>query len=384
MISIQQVVTKRHWRDFFKFPDQLYRGNPYYIPALAYEEHQYFDPKRNPAFEFVESVAFLASDGTQTVGRVAALINTKLNTMKGEHTARFTRFDVIEEFEVARALIDAVITWAKAHGMDKVIGPIGFSDLDKQGLLIEGFDEPGSFITLYNHPYYQEYLERLGFKKDADWVEYRVYVPEQADERIERLCTIAMARNGYELVPFKNKKEVIPYAHRMFHMYNESFSQLYGFCPLSDAQIEMAVSQFFGLVNLDYVIVVVDKKKDVIGFGLMGPSLSEAIRKSGGNLFPLGFLRILKALRSYSILDMYLIAVKPEYFGRGVNAVILNEGIKRAITDKVLYAETGPELETNEEVQSQWKGFKTVRHKRRRCYALDLTDDGRHHTFTTT
>jgi GNAT superfamily N-acetyltransferase len=217
-----------------------------------------------------------------------------------------------------------------------------------------------------------EHLSQLGFVKDVDWVEYKVFVPEQPDPRIERVCDLACKRNGYELLTFKRKKQVIPYAWEMFHMYNDSFAELYGFCPLSDGQIEMAIKQFISLVSLDYVSIVVDKNKQVIGFGIMVPSLAEAVKKSNGRLLPLGFLRITRALRKYDVLDMYLIAVKPEYLGRGVNAVIMNEGIKKAIANGVKYAETGPELEYNDKVRSQWKAFKTDQHKRRRCYTKSI------------
>lgn len=368
MITIRKVESRRQWSQFFDVPNNLYRNNPYYIPTLVYDERWNFDPKRNPAYEYVQSIAFLAYKDGAIVGRIAALINNKLNKLKNIRQMRFTRFDVIDDLEVTRKLFEAATTWGREQGMDSIIGPIGFSDLDKQGLLVDGFDQKGMFITLYNHPYYQRHLEELGFEKDVDWVEYKVFVPEEPDARIERICDIARKRHGYELLSFNKKKEVIPYARQMFHMYNDSFANLYGFCPLSDGQIDMAIKQFFSLVSLEYVFIVVDKQKSVIGFGIMVPSLADAVKRSNGRLFPFGLLRIMQALRTHEVLDMYLIAVKPEYLGRGVNAVIMNEGIKRAIAHGVKFAETGPELEDNENVQSQWKAFKTIQHKRRRCY----------------
>ncbi|MGE4583567.1 MAG: hypothetical protein AB7C91_02880 [Sphaerochaeta sp.] len=372
MITIHPVTTKRDWKRFFNFPNLLYKGNPFYVPALLLDEQWNFNPKKNPAFEYCDTVAFLAKKDGDTVGRIAALINHKLNKAKAQHYMRFTRYDVIDDLQVSRQLFDAVFAWGKTKGMDTVIGPIGFSDLDKQGLLVEGFDQLGMFITLYNHPYYHEHLTQLGFVKDTDWVEYKVFVPQKIDSRIARICEIAEKRHGYRLLSFTSKKEVIPYAHQMFHMYNESFAQLYGFCPLSDEQIDMAIKQFFSLLSLDYIFVVVDRENSVIGFGIMAPSLAKAIQASQGRLVPFGFVRILQALKTYQVLDMYLIAVKPEYFGRGVNAIILHEGLKRAIEHGVQYAETGPELEDNNKVQSQWKSFHTEQHKRRRCYIRTL------------
>jgi GNAT superfamily N-acetyltransferase len=372
MITITEVASKKDWSLFHDFPKSLYKDNPYYVPALVFDEKWNFNPKKNPAYEYCETVCFLAYKDNEVVGRIAGLVNQKLNEAKRERKVRFHRYDVVDDIEVSRRLFEAVIAWGKSRGLDTMIGPIGFSDLDKQGLLVEGFDQMGMFITLYNHPYYMEHLAQLGFVKDVDWVEYKVFVPEQPDPRIERVCDLACKRNGYELLTFKRKKQVIPYAWDMFHMYNDSFAELYGFCPLSDGQIEMAIKQFISLVSLDYVSIVVDKNKQVIGFGIMVPSLSEAVKKSNGRLLPFGLLRITRALRTYDVLDMYLIAVKPEFLGRGVNAVIMNEGIKKAIANKVKYAETGPELEHNDKVRSQWKSLDTVQHKRRRCYTKSI------------
>ncbi|MFA5570827.1 MAG: hypothetical protein ACOX0W_01490 [Sphaerochaetaceae bacterium] len=368
MITIKEVSTKKEWSVFFDFPHDLYKDNEYYVPSLLGDEKTNFNPKKNPAYEHCESIAFLAYKEKRVVGRIAGIINHKLN--EGQHTryARFTRYDVIDDIEVSRSLIDAVTLWGVSKGMNQLIGPIGFSDLDKQGLLVEGFDQLSMFITLYNHPYYAQHLESLGFVKDADWLEYKVFVPETIDERIARISEIAQKRQGFKLLTFTKKKDVLKYTTEMFHMYNESFSQLYGFFPLNDRQIALAVSQFYSLVTLDYLYIVVDKEDQVIGFGIMVPSLSQAIKKSNGRLFPFGFIRVLRALKSSDVLDMLLIAVKPEYFGRGVNALILQKGIEVAMANGVKYAETGPELETNEMVRAQWKGFETEQHKRRRCY----------------
>jgi GNAT superfamily N-acetyltransferase len=373
MISVHPISSNHDWKLFFDFPNQLYRDNPYYVPTLLLDERWNFNPRKNPAFEYCETIAFLAKQDGKVVGRIAALINHKLNKAKDQTYMRFTRYDVIDDIEVSRLLFEAIFAWGREKGMDTIIGPIGFSDLDKQGLLVDGFDQMGMFITLYNHPYYHDHLTKLGFAKDIDWVEYKVFVPKKPDPRIERICEIAQKRHGYRLLSFSKKKEVIPYAHQMFHMYNESFAKLYGFCPLSDGQIDMAIKQFFSLVSLDYIFVVVDALESVIGFGIMVPSLSKPLRASRGRIFPLGFLHILKALKTHEVLDMYLIAVKPEYFGRGVNAIIMHEGIKKAIANGVSYAETGPELENNDNVQTQWKSFHTEQHKRRRCYIRPLS-----------
>lgn len=368
MITIKPVATRKEWNAFFSFPNDLYKGNKYFVPYLISDEKDTFTPKKNPAHEYCDTQLFLAYKDGKVVGRIAGLINNKLNEMNKMKQMRFTRYDVIDDLEVSKALFEAVYAWGRKKGMTEIIGPIGFSDFDKQGLLVEGFDQTGMFITLYNHPYYHDHLTKLGFVKDVDWVEFKVYTPKELDPRVQRISEIAQKRHGYRLLEMKKKKEVIPYAKEIFHMLNESYAHLYGFCPLTDGQIDMAIGQFFMVAQLDYIYVVVDKDDAVIGFGLMIPSLAKAMQKSNGRLFPTGLLRILWSLKHYDVLDMYLIAVKPEYFGRGVNAVILHEGIKTAIRHGVVYAETGPELETNTEVQSQWKGFETEQHKRRRCY----------------
>ena len=372
MITIREVSTKRDWQRFHAFAISLYKDVPQYVPTLIFDEKWNFNPKKNPAYEHVETICFLAYRDGSLVGRIAGLINYKLNDLKQIKTLRFHRYDVIDDLEVSRALLDAVIGWGKDKGMDRIIGPIGFSDLDKQGLLVEGFDERGMFITLYNHPYYHTHLTELGFEKDVDWVEYLINVPEKPDPRIERLCEIALKRNGYRLLEFSNKKEIIPYAREMFHMYNDSFAQLYGFCPLSDGQIEMAIKQFISLVSLDYIFIVVDAQEQIVGFGIMAPSLADAMQKSRGKVLPFGWYHIVKSMKHHSVLDMYLIAVKPEYLGRGVNAVIINAGVKKAIENGVRVAETGPELEDNSNVQSQWKSFDARQHKRRRCFTKSI------------
>jgi len=368
MIIVKPVVTRKEWNAFFAFPNNLYKGNKYFVPYLIADEKDTFSPKKNPAHEYCDTRLFLAYKDKKVVGRIAGLINNKLNAMKGMKQMRFTRWDVIDDIEVSKALFEAVFAWGKAKGMTEIIGPIGFSDLDKQGLLVEGFDQVGMFITLYNHPYYHEHLTKLGFVKDVDWIEYTVYTPKELIPRVKRISEMAQERHGYRLLEFTRKKEIIPYAKEIFHMYNESYAHLYGFCPLTDGQIEMAVDQFFMVAQLDYIYVVVDKEDAVIGFGLLIPSLSKAMQKSNGRLFPTGLFRILRSLKRYDVLDMYLIAVKPEYFGRGVNAVILHEGIKKAIEHNVVYAKTGPMLETNTYIRTQWRIFETEQNKRRRCF----------------
>jgi GNAT superfamily N-acetyltransferase len=372
MITVSTVTTRKEFHDFFTFPVTLYTDNPHFVPSLIFDEKWNFDPKKNPAYDHVETICFLAKEDGKIVGRIAGLINHKLNEQNKTKEVRFNRYDVVDDIEVSRMLIEQVSQWGKERGMDTIIGPIGFSDLDKEGMLIEGFDQPGMFITLYNHPYYVEHMNELQFEKEVDWVEYKVSVPKEMDPRIERITNIAMKRNGYKLMTFTSKRKVIPYMKKAFAMYNDSFKELYGFYPLTDAQVDMTIKQFVSLVTLEYLFIVTDKDEEVLGFGLMVPSLAEAVRKSKGRLLPTGIFRIKHALKHHTVLDMYLIAVKPEYIGRGVNAIIMNAGIKQAIKNGIEFAETGPELEDNLNVQSQWKSFETQQHKRRRCFRKSI------------
>ena len=372
MVHVRRVETARDWKEFHDFPNRLYAGNPCYVPALLSGEKKTFDPEKNPAYEYCRTICVLAEEDGKTVGRAAGIINDKVNTYSNTKDARFSRFDVVDDIEVSRALMDRLAQWAGEEGMHRLIGPMGFSGFDRQGMLVEGFEYISMMITLYNHSYYPRHLEKLGFSKEVDWVEYRIAVPEALDERIRRISAIAQKRNGYQLLDFSSKKEALPYIKKMFDVYNRAFASLYGFSPLTERQIEQTIKDYISLIPLEYVLIVTDSHDEVIGFGIMAPSVSEGVRDAQGRLFPFGWLKIRKAMKSSRVLDLYLIAVVPEYAGRGVNAVILNEGIQRAIDNGMEYAETGPELEDNENIQSQWKSFDAQQHKRRRCYVREI------------
>jgi GNAT superfamily N-acetyltransferase len=372
MLRIRTVETQKDWKEFLEFPNRLYAGSPYYVPALLSGEKKAFDPDRNPAYEYCRTICVLAEEDGKTVGRAAGIINDKRNAASNTKNARFSRFDVIDDPEVTRALMERLDQWAGEQGMERLLGPMGFSGFDRQGMLVEGFDYISMMITLYNYSYYPRHLEQLGFTKEVDWVEYRIAVPEALDERIRRISAIAQKRNGYQLVDFASKKQALPYIRKMFGVYNRAFASLYGFSPLTGKQIEQTIKEYISLIPLEYVLIVTDSTDEVIGFGIMAPSVSEAVRDAKGKLSPFGWLKIRKAVKTSRVLDLYLIAVVPEYAGRGVNAVILNEGIQRAIDNGLEFAETGPELEDNESVKSQWKSFDAAQHKRRRCYVREI------------
>jgi GNAT superfamily N-acetyltransferase len=368
MIIIKEVKTKKDLKKFVEFPIKLYRGCEYYVPAIAMDEMEKFNPKKNPAYEFCETRLFLAYKDNKIVGRICGLINHAYIKKIFKNIIRFTRYDVIDDLEVSKALINAVKEWALSREIYSMMGPIGFTDIDIQGMLVEGFEEMNLSLTIYNYEYYPKHLEQLGFIKDADWVEYQISVPENINPRIERVSELVKKRYGFHRVKVAKNKDLVPYAREAFKVINKAFAKLYGTVPLTEKIIESAISQYIPLVSLDFVIIICNKDEEIIGFGLLVPSLAAAVRKSKGHLFPFGLFRLLKALKTFDILEMYFIAVKPEYQNLGVNAIVMAEAISEAAKHKVKFAETGPELETNNNVQDQWKNFNARQHRRRRCY----------------
>lgn len=376
MIKIVEVKNKKQLKTFVEFPNKLYKGNKYYCPPMASDEINTFIPSKNPGYEFCESKQFLAYKDNKLVGRIAGIINYAHIERQNKKQIRFARFDAIDDIEVTKALFNAVKEYGKDKKMDEMIGPLGFFDTDREGMLIDGFDEKNLSITIYNAPYYQEHLKQLGFNKEVDWVEYQIKMPSEIDPRLIKIADHVKNRYGYKVVKFKNKNDLNSYARKALNLVNEAFNELYAYVPLTEKMIDNYIRDYIPIVNKDYVIVVVDKNDQVIGFGLMVPSLAEACQKHNGHLFPFGWMSFLKALKSKKnkILEMYFVAVKPEYQSTGVNSIIMVESIKAATKNKVEIAETGPELELNEKVQNQWKGFDARQHRRRRSWIINLND----------
>lgn len=373
MVEIREVKTKKEKRAFAKFPLQLYKDCPQYVPDLISDEIANFEPKKNPAFEFCEARRFLAYKDGVLAGRIAAIISHAANEKWRTSRIRFTRVDFIDDYEVSSALFNAVIAWGKERGLKEIHGPIGFCDLDQEGMLVEGFDQDSNFITIYNYPYYKEHLAKLGFVKDTDWVEYKIKIPEQVDHRIERLSQLVLKRSKMRLASFNSKREIRPYLKGAMRVINDAFEELYGTVPITDKLIQKYFSQFMILINPRYVRMILDENDEPVGIGFMLPSMNECMRKCKGRLFPFGWLRILRApYKQTDVIDLYLIGVKPQYQKQGHVALILNDLTKEAIANHGKYAETGPELETNEKIQALWKSYDAVRHKRRRCWIKNI------------
>lgn len=371
-IIIKEVVGKKDLKKWVDFPNKLYKKVSAYVPFLFNDEMDTFTKTKNPAYDFCETKLFLAYKDKKIVGRIAALINHAYNKKWNKNAMRFTRFDFIDDFEVSSALFNEVVKWTKENNLTEIMGPIGFTDLDHEGMLVEGFDELNMSITFYNHPYYIEHMERLGLVKDIDWMEFQIKVPEQLDPRIERISEHLIQRNGYQLVTYTNRKVLLHDAFEAFKVIDEAFSVLYGTVPLTDKIINKAIADYIPLVNLKYICSVKDKDGKIIGFGILVPSIAKALKKCNGRMVR-GIFRLLKALKGKNdTLEMFLIGITQEHQKKGVPAIIMNQIMKVCIENGVKLCETGPELETNESVQSMWKTFESRHHKRRRCWIKQI------------
>ena len=373
-VEIKEVTSKKELKQFVKFSHKLYKGNPYYVPGLIEEEMMTLDKVKNPAFEVCDAIYFLAYKNGEIAGRIAGIINRSSNEVWKEKKARFGFVDFIDDNEVVDALFGAVEKWAHEQGMEDVQGPLGFTDMDHEGMLIEGFDQLGTMATIYNYPYYPKHMERLGYIKDQDWCEYKIFIPESVPEKHLRIGEIVMKRFGLKIMKFKNAKEIMPYAKNVFHTLNAAYAPLYGFAPLTEKQIDYYVNMYIPMLRFEIVTLIVkEADNSVAGFGISLPSLSRAMQKADGHLFPFGWIPLLKALKSKpKVIDLYLTGVMPEYQNKGVNALLFNDLIPVYQRLGVVYAETNPELETNNAVQAQWEYFKREHHKTRRAFTKKI------------
>jgi GNAT superfamily N-acetyltransferase len=360
-----------------EFANNLYKDNPCYVPDMLSSQIADFERHKNPAFEYCQAKCFLAYRENEIVGRIAAIYNTHACQKYGQKQLRFSHADYIDDDEVVDALFNAVESWARELGCLSVHGPLGFSDIDREGLLVEGFEHLSQFFVYYNHPYYLKHMERLGFRKDIDWIEHRINLPAvypgQRLEKLDRLADTVRKRLNLRFAPLKNRKSMLPYVQGVFHLYNEAYLKLYGMVALTPAQVDKYVKEFLPLINERTAVILLNEQEEVVAFGVVGPSISLAQRKSGGKMFPLGWFHLLKALKGKNdTLDMFLIAVHPSLQGKGLNAVVLTRLLKFAVEDGFKYAETGPTLEDNTNMLSHWRYFDVVQHKRRRAFIKEL------------
>ncbi len=368
MVEIRQVKTKKDIKEFIEFPLRLYKKCPYFIPPLYGDEKKLLKSGGNT--KYAESAFFLATKDGKTAGRIHAIIQKQYNEIHGTAQVRFTRFDSVNDKEVAHALFAAAENWGKEKGMTEICGPLGFSDLDREGLLVEGFEEDSTFEEQYNFPYYGELVESYGFTKDADWLEYELKAPQEVSKTLSRVSKRSLEMNKLHVAStnMSKKKYIEKYRDGFFDCLDECYSKLYGTVPITREAQDELIDQFLLIVNKKYLVFICDENDRVAGFGLCFPGLSSALRFTKGKLTPITLLKILKVVRKPKVIDLGLVAVRPEYQRKAVNAVLL-EGIINMLSEgTVEKCETNLNLETNTAVQAQWKYFSSRQHKRRRSY----------------
>lgn len=375
-VEIKKVTTKAELKKFIRFNYEFYKDNPYSVPDLYDDMLNTFSPQKNAAFEFCEADYFLALRDGKIVGRVAAIINRRANDTWNKHTVRFGWIDFIDDIEVSTALINTVKEWGRERGMTEIEGPLGFTDMDAEGMLIEGFDQLSTMATIYNYPYYPQHMERLGMKKSADWVEMKIYVPDHIPEKHQRISQIIARKYNLHTRKIKSKKEIreTGIAHDIFRLINDAYTPLFGYSRMTERQIDQYVKMYVPVLDLRMVSIVENEQNEIVAVGISMASLSRALQKAKGRLLPFGWFHLLKALmwKRPKVLDLLLVAVRPDYQGKGVNALLFTDLIPVYKELGFEYAESNPELEMNEKVQNQWQYFKTEQHKRRRCFKQPL------------
>lgn len=359
---------------YVQFGIDLYKGNDCYVPPLIMDEVGTLSPDVNPAFDFCDAQSFMAFRNGEPVGAITAIINKAYNDKTGEKLMRFGFVNFVDDKEVVDELFAAVEDWGRSRGMTEIVGPMGFSDMDHEGMLIEGFDELGTMATIYNYPYYPEHMDRMGYKKDVDWVEFRMTVPDAIPEKYARIADIVAKKYGLSVKKYTSRSKIKKeYGQAIFELVNEAYANLYGFVPLTPRQIEFYIKSYIDVLRLEDVCLVVDSDGKLVALGISMPSLSRALQKSKGKLFPFGWWPLLQAIRGKSdVVDLLLVAVKPEYQSRGVNALIFADLIPQYIKNGYKFAESNLELEGNESVQKQWEYFERRQHRRRRAYRKKL------------
>ncbi|MCR8874163.1 N-acetyltransferase [Phocaeicola barnesiae] len=370
-IRIKKVSNKKELKTFIRFNYELYKDNAYSVPDLYDDMLNTFSPQKNAAFEFCEADYFLAYKDNKVVGRVAAIINRRANETWNKKEVRFGWIDFIDDLEVSKALLDTVEKWGKERGMEAMVGPLGFTDMDAEGMLVKGFDQLGTMATIYNYPYYPEHMQRLGLEKEADWVEFKLTVPDKLPEKFVRISEIILQKYKLKIKKL-NRKELKEknYGQRIFDLINEAYAPLYGYSQMTQRQIDQYIKMYLPLIDLRMVSLVEDEAGELVAVGISMPSLSEALQKAKGKMLPFGWFHLLKALfiKKPKVLDLLLVGVKPEYQSKGVNALLFYDLVPVYQQMGFEYGESNPELELNKKVQAQWSAFESVQHKRRRAF----------------
>ena len=374
-VEIREITpTKSNLKKYTKFGIDLYKGNDYYVPPLIMDDVETLSPDKNPAFDYCKAKSWMAYRDGKPVGRITGIINTVVNERPGKRDLRFGFLDFIDDKEVVDALFDALAEWGRSQGLKSMVGPMGFSDMDHEGMLTEGFEELGTMATIYNYPYYPQHMERMGFHKDAEWVEYRMTVPDKIPEKMLRVAEIVKKKYGVRTIKYTSAKKIKEeYGMALFELINEAYDQLYGYSPLSQRQIEYYIDIYLPILRLENVCLIVDSNDKLIGVGISIPSMSRALQKGRGRLLPTGWIHLLKAMYMHNdVVDLLLVAIKPEYQSKGVNALLFADLLPVYIKNGYRWAESNPELADNENVQLQWQYFERRQHRRRAAFRKDI------------
>lgn len=377
-VEIRKVTTTKELRQFIEFHYDLYKGNAYDVPNLFSDDMNTLSKDRNAAFEFCEAEYFMAFRDGKMVGRIAAIINNRANERWEQKRVRFGWIDFTDDLEVSAALLQAVEDYGREKGMKEVVGPLGFTDFDPEGMLTDGFEELGTMATIYNYPYYPKHMEQLGFAKDNDYVEYKIIVPEKVPERMAKISAMIESRYNLHVRTMTRREINSGKGHEIFHLINDTFKDLYGFSELSDRQIDQYVKMYLPMADLKLIPIVEDwstPDHKLVAVGITIPSLSKALQKCRrGRLLPFGWWHVLMALKCHrtNIVDLEMVGVLPEYRKKGANAMLFNHLIPLYVKYGIAWGESQVEMETNENVQSQWQFFETINHKRRRCFLKEI------------
>ena len=374
-IQIKTVTTRKDLKTFVRYANRLYKGNKYYVPSMPFDDLNTLDKEKNGAFDFCKAEYYLAYKDGEVVGRVAAIVNYKANEAWKVDQVRFGWFDFIDDLEVSKALLDAVVAFGKAHGMTQIVGPLGFTDFDPEGMLVEGFDRVSTMALIYNHPYYPEHMKKHGYVKETGWLEYRITIPEELPEKHIKIAEIVKERYNLRIVK-KTKRQIRKekYGHKLFRLINETYCVLYGYSLLSEKQIDQYVDVYLGLVDMEMLTFIEDSEGELIGAGITIPSMAEALQKCNGEIFPFGWYHLLKSMYwgKPDTLDMLLIGVKPEWQNKGVNSLLFVDLFQRYKKMGFKYAETNANLETNAKVQAMWTPFEREQHKKRWVFGKEI------------
>ena len=371
-IKVKQVLNSSDLELFIKFPMELYKGNPYYVPPLINEEKSIWVKEENPALQYSEAAQFLAYKGENIVGRIAVMINHKEEKELGIRKVRFGWLDFINDIEVSKSLINTAIEYAKSKGISKIEGPMGFTNLDKAGMLTKGFDKLATMIGIYNFDYYPKHMEQLGLVKEKEWVEFEINFPDTLPDKVEKFSRLIAEKYELELVKFKAKKDILPLVDSMFKLLDDTYKNLSTYTPITEEQIKHYKEKYFKFIDKDYIVCIKDKSGSLISFAITMPSYSKALQKAKGKLFPFGWWHLLNAGKKNDRANFYLIGIHPQYQKRGVTAIIFKKIYETFKKKGVKFLETNPELEENASIQALWQDYNPINHKRRRTYSLEI------------